>query len=152
MSNCHYGLAGVSLGDMLIKGVVEELVKEFPNLTNLVTLSPMPGLRAWINETAAHVRALIRSARPRSAGVEDLRPELVRLAASYLTSNQRETIARSTGPPRAIDQVGHFHLANGAEIEQIDWWANPTPVGWERSLGHDRGLTRSTNPPHRGAS
>ncbi len=136
ISNCHYGLAGVSLGDMLIKGVVDELVKEFPNLTNLVTLSPMPGLRAWIDETAAHIRALIPFGPPADpADVEDLRQELLRLAARYLTSEHRETTTSSIGPPRAIDQVGHFHLSNGAEIEQINWWANPTRVGWERSLG-----------------
>ena len=32
ISNCHYGLTGVSLGDLLIKSVVEQLAQDLPNL------------------------------------------------------------------------------------------------------------------------
>ena len=39
------GLAGVSLGNMLIKTVVAELQRRLPNLKRFSTLSPMPGFR-----------------------------------------------------------------------------------------------------------
>ncbi len=48
ISNCHDGLAGVSLGDFLIKSVVEELSTEVPNLKRFATLSPLPGFRSWL--------------------------------------------------------------------------------------------------------
>ncbi|MEL6981840.1 MAG: malonyl-CoA decarboxylase family protein, partial [Actinomycetota bacterium] len=41
ISNCHDGLAGVSLGDFLIKSVAEELAAELSNLSTFVTLSPL---------------------------------------------------------------------------------------------------------------
>ncbi|XP_048577832.1 malonyl-CoA decarboxylase, mitochondrial isoform X2 [Nematostella vectensis] len=42
------GLAGVDLGNFLIKHVVRELQHEFPNITQYATLSPIPGFRAWL--------------------------------------------------------------------------------------------------------
>ncbi len=48
ISNCHRGLAGVSLGDFLIKKVVEDLALELPNITTFATLSPIPGFRRWL--------------------------------------------------------------------------------------------------------
>ena len=44
------GLSGVELGNYLIKMVAKELLKEFPQqLKNLVTLSPIPGFRRWLD-------------------------------------------------------------------------------------------------------
>jgi len=48
ISNCQPGLRGVSFGDSLIKRVVETLKEEFPRLRTFATLSPIPGLRAWL--------------------------------------------------------------------------------------------------------
>ena len=33
------------------------------------------------------------------------------------------------------DRVAHFHLTNGARIQQINWAANLSPRGLEQSLG-----------------
>lgn len=44
------GLSGVELGNYLIRMVAKELLKEFPQqLSNLVTLSPIPGFRKWLD-------------------------------------------------------------------------------------------------------
>lgn len=51
ISNCHQGLAGVSLGDFLIKSVAEELSAELANLSTFATLSPLPGFHAWLEAT-----------------------------------------------------------------------------------------------------
>ncbi len=48
ISNCHAGLAGVPLGDLLIKQVVQRLTLEVPSVTTFATLSPIPGFRTWL--------------------------------------------------------------------------------------------------------
>src|SRR6202012_5312320 len=50
ISNCQDGLRGVSFGNFLIKQVVEELQKEFPQLKRFSTLSPVPGFRRWLTQ------------------------------------------------------------------------------------------------------
>lgn len=42
------GLAGVSLGNSLIKTAVAELRRRYPNLQRFATLSPMPGFRRFL--------------------------------------------------------------------------------------------------------
>ena len=51
ISNCQQGLAGVNFGNFLIKQVVEEIRRELPAIETFVTLSPVPGLRAWLETT-----------------------------------------------------------------------------------------------------
>src|SRR5260221_117324 len=48
ISNCQPGLRGVSLGNFLIKQVVDVLSQEFPRLKVFCTLSPIPGFAAWL--------------------------------------------------------------------------------------------------------
>ena len=44
------GLSGVELGNFLIRRVVHELQREFPQkLSTFVTLSPIPGFRKWLD-------------------------------------------------------------------------------------------------------
>ncbi|MCC3262732.1 malonyl-CoA decarboxylase family protein, partial [Paenibacillus polymyxa] len=52
ISNCQEGLRGISFGNFLIKQVVEELAREVPGLKQYVTLSPVPGLRRWLDSQA----------------------------------------------------------------------------------------------------
>ena len=153
ISNCHRGLAGVSLGDFLIKSVVEELTRELPGLHRFATLSPLPGFREWLLTELSSGRQVITDQEattlaelgvssvteavaelvggpmpsPDDARIEAVRPVLMRLAADYIV-NQRH----SSG--RALDPVAHFHLSNGARAERLNWLANPTDVGWERGL------------------
>jgi malonyl-CoA decarboxylase len=48
ISNCEPGLRGVSLGNFLIKTVATQLQRELPRLRTFCTLSPIPGLAAWL--------------------------------------------------------------------------------------------------------
>ncbi len=50
ISNCQMGLKGVSFGSFLIKQVVTEIEKEFKQIKQFVTLSPVPGLKKWSNK------------------------------------------------------------------------------------------------------
>lgn len=122
ISNCHRGLAGVSLGDFLIKRVVQRLSAELPNVKNFVTLSPIPGFRSWL-ETTQDRPVAGRAPEP----IDDQRDELLKLAAHYLVDEKRRT--------HAADPVAHFHLSNGARVERLNWMANPEGAGWDRSLG-----------------
>jgi malonyl-CoA decarboxylase len=141
ISNCQPGLAGVNLGTALIKQVVEALRRDLPQLRRFVTLSPIPGFRAWLERelTAGAVDERERELLPaeparvvaRLADTgwdvdEAIRPALLALCARYLT----------TAPEgRVLDPVANFHLANGATIERIDWMADPSATGRARSFG-----------------
>jgi malonyl-CoA decarboxylase len=153
ISNCHQGLAGVTLGDFLIKSVAEQLAGELASLRQFATLSPLPGFRRWLERAIdagdvslgdgevhrlageGPARALKALADLVHGGVpagddpvlDQAQPALARLAADYLLNQRRDT--------RALDPVAHFHLTNGASIERLNWWANPSAAGWERGLG-----------------
>ncbi|KAG0186186.1 hypothetical protein DFQ28_008190 [Apophysomyces sp. BC1034] len=42
------GLGGVNLGNFLIKRVVRDLKREFPQINTFATLSPLPGFKKWL--------------------------------------------------------------------------------------------------------
>src|SRR5690606_25831084 len=50
ISNCQPGLRGVSLGNFLIKKVVDLLREELPQLKTFCTLSPVPGFSRWLDQ------------------------------------------------------------------------------------------------------
>ena len=154
ISNCQRGLAGISFGNFLIKRVVGELSAEFPNLKSFATLSPIPGLRRWLEakiaeddttllteeETAAlleqekaengplALQALL--ARPRwwreAPVAKAVEPVLVRLCARYLLAEGRGK--------RAADPVAHFHLSNGARVERLNLAADVSEKGVKESF------------------
>lgn len=155
ISACQAGLAGVNLGDFLIKQVVADLRRDLPNLRQFATLSPIPGLRGWLDRldvatgsallTAEQVTSLLAFdatgaslsvvkellARPQwpsdPAVVAVLRPIVLRLGAHYLL--------RESHNGRAHDRVANFHLSNGARVERLNWLANPSAAGMRESAG-----------------
>jgi malonyl-CoA decarboxylase len=48
ISTTQPGLRGVSFGTFLVKRVVQQLALDFPKLKTFATLSPVPGLRKWL--------------------------------------------------------------------------------------------------------
>jgi malonyl-CoA decarboxylase len=143
ISSCHKGLQGISLGEFLIKQVVELLRQELENIRSFATLSPLPGFRKWletahVDELPAARKSDVGLARERLADAGALPPHelgdgeaehaLVRLAAYYLTE-----VKRADRMP--ADSVARFHLANGASIERLCWAADVTPTGISRSWG-----------------
>ena len=50
ISNTQVGLRGVSFGHFLLKRVIEDLQRDFPRLEQFATLSPIPGLRRWVEK------------------------------------------------------------------------------------------------------
>jgi len=127
ISNTQTGLRGVSFGDSLIKRVVESLHEEFPRLKTFATLSPIPGLRAWLTKNAPADLLQIWEAMPELAEKSPPRMALKQWAARYLAQEVHE------GKP--LDAVARFHLGNGARVERLNWAADPSPKGFKQSYG-----------------
>jgi malonyl-CoA decarboxylase len=154
ISNCQRGLAGISMGDFLIKRVVDALARELPRLKIFATLSPVPGFRTWLAKEGtrpdlllpAETKALAAVAgsggsepslaelldRPQWHGAavlsEALREPLLRLCAQYLV------LEKGRGG-RALDPVAHFHLTNGARVERLNWHGDLSDKGLQQSAG-----------------
>ena len=157
ISNCQPGLRGVSLGNFLIKRVAEELKRELPQLKTFCTLSPLPGLMAWLHqardpvraggalaglpqavtERTVHALALLREA----AGAE-LQALASPTALAQLPANAHHAlwrlaavylVHRSAQP--GGDPVARFHLDNGARLERLNAQANLSPRGLKESAG-----------------
>ncbi len=125
ITNCQSGLRGISFGSFLLKEVIDQLAAELPRIHRFATLSPIPGLRRWLAEHTDLADLAVRE--PSVDALRDARPRLERAAADYLTSCGTDDLP--------LDPVGRFHLRNGARVEQLNWMANPTAVGLDRSLG-----------------
>ena len=150
ISNCQPGLRGVSLGNFLIKNVVQVLSLEFPRLKVFCTLSPLPGFATWLGALLA--KGLADRSRPLAAALKavlarlgadlgkvasdpdcverlaPLREPLTQLCATYL-------LHRADGVEPLLDPVARFHLNNGARLERINWLADTSRKGLRESLG-----------------
>ena len=122
ISNCQRGLAGISFGNLLIKQVVGELRQELPQLDTFVTLSPIPRLRAWLEQATND-----DDARAVLAGTAE--EEAVRvIAADYL-------LKARDGQQAPFDPVARFHLGNGAQIHAVHGAADLSENGLWQSGG-----------------
>jgi malonyl-CoA decarboxylase len=143
ISNCQDGLRGITFGNFLIKQVVEDLTREFAGIKTFVTLSPIPGLRRWLDDARADAadelnltvdqrKALAILDHDQWARKGDvarrLKALVLPIAAHYL---MRAKSMR--GAP--LDPVARFHLGNGARLERINWLADPSPKGLADSAG-----------------
>jgi malonyl-CoA decarboxylase len=155
ISNTQGGLKGVSFGDSLIKRVVETLRAEFPKLKTFATLSPIPGLRPWLArqlpELLSHLNDKELSALGRELSFEPptathvlaaIEQPLVLSALSvksplrlFLTRSAAQYLGQSRQGEQVLDPVARFHLGNGARIERINWFADPSTKGVKQSHG-----------------
>jgi len=154
ISNTQQGLASIGFGNYLIKNVVAELVKQHSQLQHFATLSPIPGLRKWLNKHPTEVMELLSEQQLNalnhycnqhqiatnleavlvsdwSHNAEDkifVESLLLTLGQHYIT---QERSARGT----ALDPVAHFHLSNGATAGRLNFMANMSPKGLQESAG-----------------
>ena len=135
--------------------MVSKLKREHPNLKQFSTLSPIPGFHRWLTSTIksnslglisiAEWEAISELAPPNEEApliylldqkgwhlntpyCDILRPLLERLCTHYLLKEKRRG-------HQAIDPVAHFHLSNGARVEQLNWLADRSERGLNRSAG-----------------
>ena len=141
ISNCQKGLRGVTFGNFLIKQVVEELIRDLPQLKNFVTLSPIPGFRNWLEQVIdsdilplkkQKIEVLGQLENPEwyklNQDSQELKKLLLQLAAEYLLN-----VRRMNQEP--VDSVARFHLGNGARLERINWFGDISETGIEKSAG-----------------
>jgi len=144
ISNCQYGLRGISFGNFLLKQVVQELKQELPNLETFVTLSPVPAFGEWlatVKNGESGTPPLADAQRTALATLDEegwwrthaenatLRDTVRSLAAGYLTQAKN-------GAGMPLDPVARFHLGNGARLERINWLGDVSDKG----LGQGAGL------------
>ena len=155
ISNTQVGLRGISFGNFLIKRVAASLNADLPNVKNFCTLSPIPGLSAWIEKLPSSNKALpndldkglrfkkatgeifdldiFKKLKENDDWFEDqrfcdaLKAPLTKLAAHYLVNEKSRSAA--------LDPVARFHLGNGARIEQLNWRGDSSERGIEQSYG-----------------
>ncbi|KAI9285209.1 malonyl-CoA decarboxylase-domain-containing protein [Umbelopsis sp. AD052] len=138
------GLSGINLGNFLIKRVVRDLKKEFPQIKTFATLSPIPGFRGWLRhqvQVNEHVRKELESISTvgsiqeivdtndwihDDAKSSAIKPVLMRLCAEYLLTERRGNVA--------LDPVANFHLRNGACAHQLNWMADTSDKGIAESF------------------
>jgi len=148
INRCEDALGGVDVGRQLILAVARHLGSARPEISRLITLSPMPGFRSWLDlsrpgdgaqptETERSlVDAMARdttapdttapSAAPDTTAPLAVAPDhptagaVVRAGARYLAHG------RSGSKP--LDGVARFHLSNGARIERLSLQPDP-PAG-----------------------
>ncbi|XP_044576283.1 malonyl-CoA decarboxylase, mitochondrial-like [Cotesia glomerata] len=149
------GLKGIELGNYLIKEVAKEVIREFPMIDQLSSLSPIPKFRLWLldnikqDPTAIFTEdELINIKNILSTDdiflalkklfnnslwmndkhiVSELKEPLMRACAWYLYREKRRNYA--------LNAVANFHLRNGAVMWRINWMADPSPRGSEHSCG-----------------
>lgn len=141
INNCQVGLQGISFGNFLIKQVADELAEEISSLKHYATLSPIPGLRRWLDPirriglddglTRDEYDQLAVLDRPQwwqdpelTAALE---PVMRKACARYLLEEKRGD--------EPADPVARFHLSNGARIEQINWLGDSSEQRIEQSYG-----------------
>ncbi len=142
ITNCQRGLAGVTFGHFLIKQVVEEVSREIPRISTLVTLSPAPNFAEWLKRERANAASPALDEEDRAALaaldhahwwrqpdlVETIRAPLLRAAAWYY-------VRARNGRGLPVDAVARFHLGNGARLERLDWPADTSDCALEQSYG-----------------
>ena len=142
ISNCQEGLRGISFGNFLIKQVVEELVREQPQLKTFVTLSPVPHFARWLDRALADEQTQAVTDADRVAlqvlrdpgWLEDPEEEeapkdtLLALAAHYFMLSK-------SADGRPVDPVARFHLGNGARLERINWLGDVSEKGLREAHG-----------------
>ncbi|MBC2604947.1 malonyl-CoA decarboxylase [Pelagicoccus albus] len=156
ISNAQKGLVGISFGNFLIKQVVNLLRRDLPNLKQFATLSPIPGFLKWFQSELASGEFRLLPSELKVLGKligdeepipfvaktlestrwsrdeklsEALKPILLRNCAHYLLQVKRRKMQTAANP------VAHFHISNGARMEQLNWMGDTSLKGLQESAG-----------------
>ncbi|KAI9327320.1 malonyl-CoA decarboxylase-domain-containing protein [Zopfochytrium polystomum] len=158
ISSTQRGLAGVDLGNFLIKRVVKEIQALHPTVTTFCTLSPIPGFRTWLDtrlrlpngvetlllpdEADALTRKVPGSAAPISAlqtllAEEDwhARPESAEFLKPIVTRLCAQYVLLEKKRSFALDPVANFHIRNGACVHRLNWLGDVSAKGLTQSYG-----------------
>lgn len=153
ISNAQSGLRGVSMGEFLIKRVVQQLLVEYPRLRNFATLSPIPGFGRWLekhslaadHETClpADIKALLsQPGRSRHEALQQVLAQEIdgdqpagRKLQEWLKSECAHYLLLEKVRGQPADAVARFHFSNGASLGRINWLADTSRHGRRQSCG-----------------
>lgn len=150
ISNAQDGLRGVSMGEFLIKRVVEQLLHEFPKLQNFSTLSPVPGFSRWLNERlelsdslpVTLVDLLSDKDLDFSTAVRDQiclaggdNQNSIGPLKEWLKCEMAHFLTREKKNGKPVDPVARFHFSNGASLGKINWFADNSKTALRQSYG-----------------
>jgi malonyl-CoA decarboxylase len=134
---------------------VETLKDEFPKLKTFATLSPIPGLRPWLSKNAAELLGQLNEKELSALGREISfepptashvlaaieQPQVLEALSvksplrQFLTRAGAHYLGQAKQGDQVLDPVARFHLGNGARIERINWFADPSAKGIKQSHG-----------------
>ena len=154
ITNTQKGLRGISLGNSLIKRVIEKLSDQFKNLKHFATLSPIPRFTEWVeNDLSEELKKVLTLKESelikKISGIKSVKESLLQFQNSDWYTNPKISESLKTPITKlcvyyllkekrgkgAYDSVANFHLTNGARIERINWLADISRRGIENSLG-----------------
>ncbi|WKY05859.1 hypothetical protein Q1695_006235 [Nippostrongylus brasiliensis] len=153
------GLAGIDLGNMLIKRVANLLHSELPSIDTHSTLSPIPGFRTWmlrrLRESSLFGSILddsilksLSDAFSKSITKDEATEMLIELLTNVIEAKDELeklkdvllhccanylTSRQQNG--FALNPVANFHLRNGAELYRLNWKGDTSARGLKNSLG-----------------
>lgn len=154
ISNTQDGLRGVSFGNFLLKRVIDDLKRDYPRLKHFATLSPLPGMGAWLAKNPAQL--LVAFSAKEIAKLKELAKldddpaklgkwlaggswasdsKLARLLEVPLQKLGAHYLYAAKKGDKPVDPVARFHLGNGARIERLNWLADTSAKGFKQSLG-----------------
>lgn len=163
ITNTERGLAGVDLGNHLIKSVVKQLKQELPKLDTFCTLSPIPKFSKWLQGKIAiqqsihdaasiftkeemHLLQSLFSSRQPKSPLDSLL-ELLKtpkwhtdtktaaLLKPILLKLAAYYLTIDTHHGRPLCPVAKFHIRNGAEMFRLNYLADTSLKGMRTSFG-----------------
>jgi len=97
---------------------------ETPASPRSLTLAGLQALSYFLKKPNWHESA---------EGVALVKPVIMRLAAAYFLTAKRTDSAGV--PTSSTDSVAHFHLGNGAQVENLNWLGDTSEKGLQQSFG-----------------
>ena len=110
----------------MIKTVAKELLKEFPEINEFVTLSPVFGFMDWIKIKNSSYSKKLKEIKWLKDGKNQ--NDILKLVFDFLINS-----IRTDGMPN--DPVARFHLGNGAIIERINLLGDLSEKAMKESAG-----------------
>ncbi|XP_068988973.1 malonyl-CoA decarboxylase, mitochondrial-like isoform X2 [Bombus flavifrons] len=158
ITSTQKGLQGIELGNYLIKEVAKQVLSEFPMITELSTLSPIPNFRTWfLEKTKQDIHNVFTNEEYESVQkvLHNENNENIVLGLKKIFNNSlwtrdiaiceilRKPLLRACAwylykekrRNYALNNVANFHLRNGAVMWRINWLADPSPRGVGNSCG-----------------
>lgn len=144
----------------MIRGVVQELCKDLPDLKQFSSLSPIPQFHGWLTDqlsTAVKDNSTVllpsesedlshRLGIPKN----ELSKNLLQIVEGRNWTKDKQVVESLKVPMLrlcavflctvkrlgyAFDPVANFHLRNGAVLWRLNWIADPSINGFQQSLG-----------------